>query len=191
MPNNLFFRFKWATSNLNCSSSKFTILSKVNSVESILNNFFENTAINYYIYEDKIILTTNSIIYNTLPNDYFKEESISVYSTNKTPVFYNDYTTNDSNKAAEILIIGKQNKNSSQSTFILSGSIKNENTNEPIQNMVISIKGKNSNTVTYSKGDFSIKVSAGLNVLETNSLKKYHCSWKGYSTKNWINPCNN
>ena len=83
------------------------------------------------------------------------------------PVFYNDYTTNDSNKNSEIITIGKQNINSNQSTFILSGTLKNENTNEPIQNMVISIKDKNSNTVTNSKGYFSIEVPAGLIILET------------------------
>tara|TARA_R110002049_G_scaffold41385_3_gene124668 strand:+ start:6124 stop:8877 length:2754 start_codon:yes stop_codon:yes gene_type:complete len=137
------------------------------SLETILSNFFKNSAINYLIYEDKIILTTNSIVYNTLPKDYFKEESIPVFNTNKMPVFYNDYTTNDSNKNSEIITIGKQNINSNQSTFILSGTLKNENTNEPIQNMVISIKDKNSNTVTNSKGYFSIEVPAGLIILET------------------------
>lgn len=141
------------------------------SLETILSVFFNDTDINYLIYEDKIILTTNSIIYMKLPKNYFLEENIPLFNSNKTPVFYNDYATNDSNKDSKVLTIGKQNKNSSQSTFILSGLVRNVNNNYPIQNLVISIKDKNrntvSNTVTNSKGNFSIEVPSGLIFLET------------------------
>ncbi|MBC3756863.1 carboxypeptidase-like regulatory domain-containing protein [Hyunsoonleella sp. SJ7] len=137
------------------------------SLETVLNDIFKNTTINYFIFEDKIVLTNNSVVYDTLPENYFNEDTLSVFKPDKKPIFYNDYTIKDANKNSSTLIIGKQNKNSSQTTFRLLGVIKDENSNTPIENMVISIRGSNSNTTTNNKGFFTLEVPAGLVILET------------------------
>src|SRR5688572_1114676 len=40
-------------------------------IGEVLEDVFQNTSINFFIVDNKIILTNNSIIYNQLPDDYF------------------------------------------------------------------------------------------------------------------------
>jgi len=133
-------------------------------LQSILNDLLEETTLNSIIYDKKIILTNNRVINDVLPYNYFIKDSIYTPTTNSKPLFYNP----NSNK--NITVIGKQLKQNNATSYILSGYVKNENTNQPIQNLVLSIQGKNLNTTTNSKGYYSFKVPYGVSVLVTKLL---------------------
>ncbi len=141
-----------------------------NNLEFILDDIFKHTPLNYSIYNDKIILTLNKVIYDKLPKNYFEQKITSSYkNVNKTPVFYVNKNEKIKNKHDDkVIIIGKQNKNSNQSTYTLKGIVKDINGRNPVSNVVISIK--NQNTITDDKGFFKLQVPVGENILETKLL---------------------
>ena len=52
---------------------------KDNSIQEMLNDLFKESLINYYISTDnKVILTKNNIIYDSLPIGFFNEEDSSL-----------------------------------------------------------------------------------------------------------------
>lgn len=142
------------------------------SIEKILNQIFNNTEINYFIYNTtKVILTKNSIIYNDLPKDFldFKEkQNVESEKNSFKPVFYDNYKGDEN----EIIKIGKAIKKTKRKTFFLKGYITNKETNIPINNVAIVVKGKKTGTTTNNKGYYSIRLPIGLNVLEFGALGK-------------------
>uniref|UniRef100_UPI0030DCF9D0 carboxypeptidase-like regulatory domain-containing protein n=1 Tax=Bizionia echini TaxID=649333 RepID=UPI0030DCF9D0 len=138
------------------------------SLNEVLFKLFNQTSINYHIIENRVILSNNSYIYPSLPKDFFNKNGLSASDEDKGAVFYNEYETNSSN--GKLITIGKQNNNSNQSLYTITGYVKNESTKKPIQNLVISTNNKTNYTTTNSKGYFSLEVPAGINEIETNLL---------------------
>lgn len=154
----IYFQEEWLE---NISITKSYNAVKLND---ILNDLFAETNINYVVYDNKVILTNNRIINDVLPFDYFIKDKTAAPSNNTQTLFYNTSSNKD------ITVIGKQLKQNNAATYILSGYVKNENTNQPIQNLILSIKDKNINTTTNSKGYYSFKVPYGVSILETKLL---------------------
>lgn len=130
------------------------------SIEFILSDLFSQYSINYLIYEDKVILTNNSIVYKSLPDDFFETEEKSYYPENDA-IFYNQYNSKN------VITVGKQKENLNSEEFKLSGRIINENTGAPVDGLIILIPNTNKQTTTDKNGRFSLIVSSGLNTLET------------------------
>ncbi len=137
------------------------------AIKDVLFKIFNQTSINYHIIDDRIILSNNSYFYTSLPNAFFNS-NIILNTDENDAIFYNEYEANALN--GKLITIGKQNKNSNQKSYVISGFVKNESTNEPIQNLVISTNNKSNFTTTNSKGYFSLEVPAGINEIETNLL---------------------
>ncbi len=141
------------------------------SLQTILNDIFSKTVINFYISSDnKIILTQNNLIYDTLPDDFFEkdEEEIIVEEKSK-PVFYSEKTSTKKT-GIETIRIGKENKYSNQKIYTLSGYVKNDITKEPIPNLVLTVPDKNINAVSDIDGFYTIKLPVGVNNVEIKSL---------------------
>ncbi|MEN8126018.1 MAG: TonB-dependent receptor [Bacteroidota bacterium] len=139
------------------------------TLRTILNGIFSETNINYYFIGDyKIILTNNNVIHDVLPIGYFNIKKTKIGEGNK-PIFYSE-NKSTTKKGIETIRIGKENKNSNEKSFILSGIIKNSLTKEPIPDLVIMANSKKINTVTDRKGQYRIKLPIGINLLEFKSL---------------------
>ncbi len=141
------------------------------SLDVVLGAILEDTSINYIYYDGKVILTNNNVIYKNLPKDYFgpPEEVATQTQTAKednSAVFINEYT-NNSNRNRGIQSIGKQDLNSTRTNFTVSGYIRDAKTNQPIQNVAISILDKNINTTTDANGYYTMSVPKGFNSFET------------------------
>lgn len=133
---------------------------------TILDDLFKDTTINYFIYNNQVILSNNSIIYSSLPAEYF---SNSNKGNNNSVVFYNQYSS-DSNQNDDVITIGKQLANNPESSFKLKGYVKNVNTDEPVINLTIRVKDKNIYTSTNENGYYEIDLPTGLNELETSLI---------------------
>jgi hypothetical protein len=144
---------------------------KDTSILLVLDEIFKNTVINYYILPDnKVILTLNNLIHDSLPNGFFensKEEITEYKETN--PVFYSEGTTQN-NKTIETVRIGKESNNTLQKEYNLTGYVKNINTNEPLPNLALIVQDKNLSAITNIDGFYSIKLPPGLNIIETRAL---------------------
>ncbi|AUP81468.1 TonB-dependent receptor [Flavivirga eckloniae] len=141
------------------------------SIRLVLDDIFKLTDINYYIKSDNnIILTKNSLINSKLPKDYFNNTKTNSYSENHpSPILYTNPTLSE-NDIDQTIKIGKENNRLKQSTYVLSGYVKNITTNRPIANLVIVTADKKINTQTDEKGYYSIELPYGVNIIETKGL---------------------
>ncbi len=139
-------------------------------LSSILNDLFKNTDINYYISSDnKVILTQNSLIYDSLPNDFFGKNKTTTSSGKPKPVYYSEKTKLQKT-GIETVRIGKERISSNQTRYTLSGHVKNSTTHDPIPSLVLSVQNKNINAVTDYNGYYSIILPVGENIIELKAL---------------------
>ena len=139
----------------------------------ILNDVFDNTLINYFVYSDiKVILTQNSVIHNNFSNLVWQNQESDEKAEEKkesTPIFYNE-VVKDKLAKIEVIRIGKESKSTSEKGYILKGFAKNETTGEAIPNLVVLVADKNLSAVTDNNGFYSIKLPIGANTIEVSSL---------------------
>jgi len=144
---------------------------KQKSIQFILTDIFKNTDINFYISSDnKIILTQNSFVYDSLPSDFFgSNKTTTTVDEKQKPVYYSE-KSNLKKTGIETVRIGKENKDSSQRKYTLSGYVKNLNSKDPIPNLVLSVQNRSINAVTNFDGFYSINLPTGVNILELKAL---------------------
>ncbi|GAB1857259.1 carboxypeptidase-like regulatory domain-containing protein [Flavobacteriaceae bacterium MHTCC 0001] len=144
------------------------------NLEQILDELLRDTIINYFVVKSKVILTKNNVIRDELPENYFNNAvvfgALEEDNVQKIPILQKQYVSSSSNLAKKIFYIGKENRNSSEKTFRLSGTILDVKTKKPISDLDIFINGTGFNTVTDAKGFYSIKIPKGYNILEVSSL---------------------
>jgi len=138
---------------------------------SILDDLFKQSNINYFIRGKQVILTQGSIIYDSLPIGFLKDEKINSTVQEDTsyvdPIFY--AKSQDKVEAEETLLIGKENKNSDQVEYQITGKIVTKS-GEPISGLNIFIPNQNTGTVTDIDGNYSITLPKGVNFIEMQSL---------------------
>lgn len=144
------------------------------SVKEILNEVFKETVINFYVLDkNKIVLTRNNRIYDELPEGFFgksKEENAIAEDENESnPVFYKNEKKKKKTKI-ETVRIGKEDIRNRKKRYTLTGYVKNMRTGEPIADLPIIVKRKNTGVQTNKNGYYEIELSPGLNILETKSL---------------------
>lgn len=160
-----FYNESWLTEyNLNISKTYTNA-----TLDDILNDVFKETNLNYFIDNQKVILTKNSIIYDKIPETVIKTTVVATeeVTNDNEPIFYQQYQNKRNNS---IILIGKEIKNSSQNAYVLTGVIKNEKTGEPIPNIVVRTANKLKNVVTDEDGKYTISLPSGLNEIEVVSL---------------------
>ncbi len=154
-----------------------------------LDAIFSNTSLNYYLSPDKkVILTKNTLIYDSLPEGFFNDEQekttvqkeaddTSNKQSNFNPVFLNASPISTTIETTTISI-GKARKDALQKTATISGYIKDKKNNTPIEDVSIKLSDKNYGTTTNEQGYFELTLPIGLNSLVIKSLgyapKKYN-----------------
>jgi len=167
-----YFDENWLVADKNLISGNYQQTALKNVLESVL----ENTTLNFFIHRNKVILSNNSIIYNTLPENFFGSASPTTVVTknNETdrPVFYQqfDSISSSATKKSSITLVGKQGTSTEKKLYTLSGFVKNEKSQEKLPNISILIKGQNISTVTDDEGFFTLQLPSGMNVVETESI---------------------
>ncbi|MFP2996184.1 TonB-dependent receptor [Spongiivirga sp. MCCC 1A20706] len=141
-----------------------------------LQQLLKDTSLNFYFYDDKTVILTNGVaIYNELPDGFFirsdsttstKPTTIKRYSN---PIFVEEYREQTKSQFKRVTV-GKTSKNASSNTAQLSGTVYNQNTNEPIPNLVVSVKGSNKKITTDQNGNYSLELPLGKNIITTRSL---------------------
>lgn len=139
--------------------------------EIVLNDLLQNTIFNFYVSDEKIILTKNSVIYDKLPENYFNTEKNKTKNTivvfQEPPVFEKELNNKNENNIA---FIGRENKAFNGKTFELSGYVKDAKTGKPVPEVIIRTKNNEANTVTDNQGFYTLKLPIGLNIIETENF---------------------
>jgi hypothetical protein len=139
------------------------------TIDTIIKDLVENSNLNFFIENDKCIITQNNYIFSDLNFDLIQKDSVQI-EKNEVPLFFEKLLDNKSDEKESVTFIGKQEKNNSKKKYILEGTITDIKTNVPIQNVVIEITDTNIKTVTDINGYFTIKVPDGINNIEIHTL---------------------
>ena len=148
-------------------SKKFTDA----TIKEILDVIFENSDLNYFIFEkNKIILTKNSRIHSSVytnteisdeENENLDEDAIET----NAPILINENSSNSNDY--KTVVIGREKVGDNQKYYTLSGYVKSNNTDESVEGLVLLERNKNIFTTTNNKGFYSIKLPFGINYIET------------------------
>lgn len=152
------------------------------NLETIFRDIFKETVLNYYfLKEDEVILTQNSIIYDELPEGFFKKpkqvvsNESDVLENPSAPVFYEN---NFANREIETVKIGKESQNNTNKRFKLSGFVRDIKTGEPIPNLAIIANGPKNGVATDLNGYYEIMLRPGVNLMQTKSLTNENVTQK-------------
>ena len=146
------------------------------SLETILEALLKDTNLNFYIKDNRVILTQNSVIYDYLPDDFFDVERDSVeYNITEennvlgAPVFFNK--NSESNQGnLETIRIGKAESSAIELEYNISGYIMEMNKDIPIGDVAIVINGLDKNTKSDNEGHFSFSLPKGMYLIEFNAV---------------------
>ncbi len=144
-------------------------------VEEALQQILSETLLNFYrLDNNQIVITRNNIVYDQLPQGFFPEKDSVPLQVKKqnakkyNPVFYSQ--EDRPNSEIQTVYIGKEDRSTGNGTFTLRGQVKDLETGEPISNLAVLIKGTDIGTVTNQQGLYSLKLPAGVHILQTRSL---------------------
>jgi hypothetical protein len=142
------------------SDTKVTKTYSNKSLEFILDNLFIDESINFFEYDNRIILTKNTIIYSDLAQGFYEDSTTTDSKKNRT-LFFNEYNNRD------IITLGKQNESNTASAYTISGNIVNLQNNKPVADLLISIENTSIRTTTDANGNYALKLPYGYNKLTT------------------------
>lgn len=150
-------------------------------LNDLLAALLNGSSLNFLILDKKVIITKNSLVYTELPANYFNEEkqgtdnryaesSEDSYSESETPVLQKEYTNQKNASNSSYIPIGKADLNNSKEVYLLTGTIYDLVSKRPVQDIVVSVNGRNMNAVTDENGKYSLKLPQGTYTLVTKSL---------------------
>ncbi len=144
------------------------------SLNKILEDLFKDTILNFYITKDNtVVITQNVVIYDELPKGFFgkevKDADENLSKTRVNPIFQPKEGFSRKRKMLTIRI-GKENKSTNQTSFVLSGYVRNKRTGNTIPNLAITIKNKGTGVETDQNGYYKITLSPGLNIIEASAM---------------------
>lgn len=141
------------------------------SLENILTEIFKKSEFNFFINNNIIIITKNSIIHNKLPLNYFNETNLNP-SQEKSPIFFRQYDSlkKTSKKLHDnIILIGRETENENPKKTSLTGHVYDLKTGKPIPNTTVRLKNTSISTITNEHGYYSLEIPLGINTIETES----------------------
>ncbi|GEC77648.1 TonB-dependent receptor [Flavobacterium aquatile] len=168
-----YFDEKWLIND----TLKITKNYQEKSIDAILTDLLDETDLNYFIYDEKVILTKNTSIISDLEKNLIdlpsetnvKKEEIFT----RKPIYLKQYDSikpTSSERKIDQFSIGKESKSNSKKLYTLSGFVKNLKTGEGISNLFIKVKNSKRNTVTDNSGFYTIDLEPGISVLEFESV---------------------
>jgi len=140
------------------------------SLDTVLNDIFKDTVINFYILENQsIILTQNNAIYDELVKD--DDEINIVFEEKESQPTFNKVEENIEVQEVETIKIGKEEITQAQKKHTISGYVKDVVTGKPLSNVTVLVKGKDISTSTNSNGYYKLEMPSGSYTLVATSLK--------------------
>lgn len=141
---------------------------KNKTLTTVLDKLFEDTEINYFIDNNKIILTHKSLVYSKLPKDFFLKDASAEQKKTVSPVFFQEFDSNKEDNES-ISLIGKESQNSTQNAlFTFSGFVRNKKNNEPISDVNIRVKNTEIVVTTNQEGFYELKLPSGIYTITTD-----------------------
>nr|WP_298869349.1 TonB-dependent receptor [uncultured Allomuricauda sp.] len=148
------------------------------TIDVILEDILGKIEVNFYMLEaNKVVLTKNSIVYDSLPevfqknnlNDTVKNQDFRLLDEADIPILA---IRSDSNSPTtiETFRVGKRNRGQRSRTATLKGIILNGTTGDPIPDLQIVVRNENRAAITNTDGAYEIRLPLGTHILEMIAL---------------------
>lgn len=147
------------------------------TIEIILEDILEKVEVNFYLLEtNKVVLTKNSIIYDSLPEvflrsnqgDTINDQDMVPVETD-IPILATKTSSNNPTKI-ETFRVGKRDRGQRSRTATLKGVIINSTTGELIPDLQIIVRNQNKAAITNMNGAYEIELPLGTHILEMIAL---------------------
>lgn len=165
---NFYYVSQWLGDELISGSYQGTPL------REILEDIFDDTLINFFFLDAQTVILTQNVIIKAELHESFYKDSIKISNPNtdeitKAPAFYLTEKKDRSSKINTVRI-GKEQKSTRQEKFTLSGTVQNNMTGEPIQNLAIIVKDGSNGVSTNAEGYYQIDLAVGLNIIQAKAI---------------------
>ena len=144
------------------------------SIEAVLDLLLKETTLNYFIDRQKIILTNNTRIIASLPENFFGDslETIEKDPIQETPMFKEKYAgqlkTGPSER--ELVSIGREGTSGNNSVFTITGRVQNIQTSKPIEDVAVYTADRSHGATTNEAGYYELRLPKGFYQIEISSL---------------------
>ena len=149
------------------------------SMVEALNRLLENTTLNYYMLEEekRVFLLRNSIIYDELPEGFFKRPGDSAAARlasaaprqSPQPIFYSD-EIQEAARQYPIARIGKADPSATRAEYELRGTVRRAKNGEPIADLAIRNSQGILLAVTTATGQYAMELAPGYHVLVASAM---------------------
>ncbi|RZJ73461.1 TonB-dependent receptor [Flavobacterium sp.] len=143
-------------------------------LNTVLEQVFSQTNLNFFVDGNRVILTRNSAIYNELPQNFFGDKPNAKTSDEPKPVFFQEGKTEEKDAIA---LVGKENS-TTEKTSIVTGYVRDAVTGQPVPGVLLSVKGLTIDAVTDDRGFYALKVPSGAHTVEIRSINYTQASKK-------------
>ena len=144
------------------------------TIENILKTVLAKTVLNYYVMDNRVIITENNIVHdeiaflNKADTTQFAERSVEDPEEEKNaPIFLEQESAADEIATFKI---GRESERSQDNYYTLRGTVLSEKENEPLSNVAILISGEDTGTQTDINGNYQLRLKAGEHIIVARTL---------------------
>lgn len=137
------------------------------TLDETLNAILGKTGLNFVVDGDRVILTKGTQISSALPQGYFTQKGGKTNAG--APVFFKQYEGVKTD-GESVAIVGKAASETAK-TYTLSGQVTDSKTGKPIPNLNVRSRNTKKVATTDLNGNYSLEVSSGSDVIETDSFE--------------------
>ena len=165
-----YFQEKWFENNTLISGNYVN-----KTIEEVLTKVLADTDINFFVDAKKIVLTKNSIIYDSFPDyETNKQDVAAKPAKSVNPVFFGQFDSvknaGSKNNSNNVVLVGKESTDSNVDLYALSGYLKDVKTGAPLADVNVKIRNKSISTATNAEGYYFLKVPTGMNIIDFESI---------------------
>ena len=141
------------------------------TLEDILSEILEETVLNFYVLNERIIITENNIVHQDFS---FQTEAPEIVE--EKPVEVNEenipYFLEEENETDQITThkIGKESDTRRNEYYTLTGRVLSKKDESPLSNVAILVEGENTGTQTDLNGNYRLRLKAGPHILIARTL---------------------
>lgn len=138
------------------------------TIDYILEQLLKGTVLNYFILDEKIILTQHNLVFD----EFFLLDTVpvtdsSINDKTKKPIFLEEKKIN---KEIITYKIGRENNSSQKNLYILSGQVVDLENDSPLYNAAIVVEGEDKGTYTNINGEYTLQLEAGSHLITAKIL---------------------
>ncbi len=142
------------------------------SVEEILSEILDDTVLNYYILDGRVIITENNIVHEDFSFQTENPEVVEERTGEEVNEENIPYFLEEEYNSGEITThkIGRESDSRGDEYYTLTGRVLSNKDQRPLSNVAILVEGEDRGTQTDLNGNYTLRLKAGPHILIARTL---------------------